>query len=102
MKTTIKTKFKNAIEIHIQPLFRIYDTLAAAKACSNIHQKERDTLKKEYDELKTQRDELLEALKSILGLVVSLEMLGQFKGCEDEITDEIIKSTKAIKSNSND
>ena len=53
-----------------------------------------------YDKLKKRNDELATALKDILGLVVSLDILGQFKGCEDEMTTEIIKSTEALKNNS--
>ena len=53
-----------------------------------------------YDKPKKRNDELATALKDILGLVVSLDILGQFKGCEDEMTTEIIKSTEALKNNS--
>ena len=55
-----------------------------------------------YDALKKRNDELATALKDILGLVISLDILGQFKGCEDEMTTEIIKSTEALKNNEND
>lgn len=46
--------------------------------------------------------EVVEALKDLLGLVVSLQLLGMFKGCGDEINTEIIKSTEALKNNNND
>ena len=40
---------------------------------------------------------LLGALKNILGLVISLKLLGLSSGCEDEIIQAIGESTKAIK-----
>ena len=48
-------------------------------------------------ELADQKAELLEALQSIMGFVVSLELLGHFKNYENDVSLEINKSTKAIK-----
>lgn len=47
-------------------------------------------------QLVDENKELLGALQSITGFVVSLKLLGQFKGVEEDATDEIVQATNVI------
>lgn len=38
----------------------------------------------------------LQALKDMLGFVVSLQMLGQFNGCEDDVKEQVTNALEAI------
>lgn len=41
---------------------------------------------------------LLQATKDLLGFIVSLQMLGQLKGCEDDAAEQVANALNAINS----